>query len=627
MRETKLRFLIFRVALVICFSALGVRLWQLQVVSRQEYRVSADQNRYRLVEVDAPRGIMYDREGRLLVRNVPSFVLSIVPGNLPEDAVERERVLSRVGELLNMPVSDSEVAGATEEVETIEGILRERTIGQYQPVRIATGVDRQAAFVIEEEHLDLLGVQVEAEPVRQYLQGPLLAHIVGHMGSIAEADADWYDEQGYAPDDRVGRMGLELTQEEVLRGVKGEKHIEVDAYGQEMAVIAMEPSEPGHNVYLTIDVALQEAVEEALRRGMREAGSEIGVAIAMDPRSGEILAMSSLPSFDNNLFSSAISQEDWARLNNDPLKPLNNYAVVGRYPPGSTFKIVPATGALQEGVVDRYQTFTCQGMLFLPSELYPNDPGKAQPFYCWKETGHGALDIVQAIEQSCDIYFYKVTGGYQGFEGLGIEGLVSYARLFGFGEPTGVELPGEESGLLPSDRYKRQQYGETWYTGDTYNAAIGQGFILATPLQLLNATAVVANGGTLYRPTLVHHVEDTDGRVVQAFSPETVRELPVDDENLALVRQGMRNVVTQGTAWLLDIPEVPAAGKTGTAEFGEADEEGERPTHAWFTSFAPYQDPEIVLVIFLEGGGEGSQTAVPVAREILRCYFGLEDYD
>ncbi len=624
MRDIRLRFSILCVVVITSFLVLGVRLWQLQIVSGDEYSVSADRNRYRLVSIDAPRGVIYDREGRLLVRNVPSFNVYIIPGNLPEEEKERNRVLSRVGELLDLPATE-DVSGAEET--SLEGILEQRTIGAYQPVRVAKDVDRQAALVLEEEQFDLSGVYVEAQPLRQYLQGSLLSHVIGHMGSIPENRTEAYVEQGYDPNDRVGVTGLELTQEELLRGVKGEKHIEVDAFEREVALIAIDPPQEGRNMHLTIDLDLQEVVEESLRKGMRKVDVEVGVAIVMDPRSGEILAMSSLPSYDNNLYSGGISQEDLERLMRDARLPLYNYAVGGRFPPGSTFKIVPASAVLQEGIVDRYQTFTCQGTLLLPSKLYPEDPTQAQPFYCWLRRGHGAMNVVQAIEQSCDVYFYKVTGGYQGFQGLGIERLTEYAALFGFGEATGIELPGDEAGLLPSDQWKRQNYGETWYTGDTYNAAIGQGFILATPLQILNATAAVANGGTLYRPTLVQHVTDVQGNVVETFRPDVIRELPVDAENLALVRQGMRNAVTQGTAWLLDVPGIAVAGKTGTSEYGEPDEDGERPTHALFTAFAPYQDPEIVLIVFLAGGGEGSQASVPVASEILRYYFQAEDND
>jgi len=319
-------------------------------------------------------------------------------------------------------------------------------------------------------------------------------------------------------------------------------------------------------------------------------------------------------------------------LSNDPNHPLINHAVSGQYPPGSVFKIIPASGALQEGVITPNTTFECRGTMLLPNKFFPTDLSQAQPFYCWSRYGHGSINVVTALSQSCDIFFYKATGGFEDFVGLGIDRLGEYAAMFGIGERTGIELSGEASGLLPSERWKRLTYSESWFTGDTYNAAIGQGYVLVTPLQMLNATASIANGGTLYRPQLVYQEVDVDGKVIEAFSPDVIRQLDIAPEYIQLVRQGMRGTVANGTAYRLHIPEIEVAGKTGTAEYTELDEEGNvimdewgyLPTHAYFTAFAPYDDPEIALIVFLHGGGEGSQTAVPVAEEILRAYFDLE---
>jgi penicillin-binding protein 2 len=620
----RLRTLFFRTLVVLGFALIGFRLWDLQVVSSEQYLDAADRNRYRLVPIDAPRGVIYDHVGRLLVRNVPGFTVSIVPGDLPRDDAERELVLERLAGLLEMSVDSESPRG-------IEQILAERTTGLYLPVQIASQVDRQVAFIIEEQHLDLPGVVVTAQPQRHYFDAPLMAHIVGYMGRISSAQLEAYVAQGYAPNDSVGAAGIERTQEAVLAGVKGQKHVEVNVYGREMAVIAYQPPEPGHSVYLTIDTEFQRAVEEALRKGMAAAHSEIGVAIALDPRTGEVLAMVSLPTFDNNLFSGGISVADFAVLNEDPLRPLVNHAVSGQYPPGSTFKIVPAAALLQEGVVTTSTTFECRGTMLLPNRYFPEDMSQAQTFYCWSKVGHGRINLVTAIAQSCDIYFYQATGGFMDFPGLGIARLGEYASMFGFGEPTGIELSGEAAGLVPSDRWKRQMYGESWYTGDTYNASIGQGFVLATPLQLLNATAAIANRGTLYRPQLISQVVDNDGNVVSTLTPDPIRALDVSPENIEVVRRGMRQAVTGGTAWRVNLPEIEVAAKTGTAEYTKLDEHGQvimdeygyLPTHAWFTAFAPYDDPEIVLVVFLDDGGEGSQYGAPVAEEILRAYFGI----
>jgi penicillin-binding protein 2 len=649
-KSVRIRFVFFRFAVILGFVVLLLRLWQLQVMSSQEFQHEADRNRFRLVPIDAPRGIIYDRFGRMLARNVASFSVSVVPAGLPEEATERNAVLERLSKLLGMPVESlvrqGEVVTPSSELASvpvrgpkgpsIEQLLQERTLSPYAPVNIANNVDRQAAFIIEEEHLKLPGVIVEAKPLRQYIDGPLTAHVLGYVGRIPSERLQDYvgdEKKGYAPDDLVGLTGVELMMESALRGTKGQKHIEVDAFEREVAVIAARPPVQGHNVILTMDLELQRVTEEALREGMRQAGSSVGVAAAMDPRTGEILAMVSLPAYDNNLFSGGISYEDYAELSSDKNHPLVNHAISGQYPPGSSFKIIPASAALQEQVIDRSTTLRCEGILLLPNKYYPDDLTQAQKFRCWVPTGHGSLNVVGALLNSCDIFFYELAGGYRDFEGLGIERLGKYMHMFGFGEPTGMDLSGEAAGLVPSDRWKRQNYGESWVTGDTYNAGIGQGFVLATPLQMLNATAAVANGGTLYRPQLVYRVTDAQGQVVQSLAPEVIRKLDISAENLAIVRQGMLEAVVHGTAWRAQMSGLAVAGKTGTAEFPAVDEQGRLirnkegllPTHAWFVAFAPYEDPEIALVVFLEAGGEGARNAVPVAARILRYYFGLPE--
>jgi len=308
---------------------------------------------------------------------------------------------------------------------------------------------------------------------------------------------------------------------------------------------------------------------------------------------------------------------------------LVNHAISGQYPPGSVFKIVPAAAALEEGVVNRRTALTCQGTLWLPNKYFPDDPELAQQFYCWihkYDRGHGPLNIIQAIAHSCDIFFYQIAGGLEEFQGLGLERLSEYARSFGLGQPTGIDLTGEATGLVPTKKWKRLNYAEGWATGDTYNVAIGQGFILVTPLQLLNATSAAANGGTLYRPQIVYQVTDADGQVIRPFAPEVLGQIPVSEENLALVCEGLRAAVEWGTGWGANLEGIEVAGKTGTAEYpGPRDEEGHLPTHAWFTAFAPAEEPEIALLVFVAGGGDGAATAVPIAVDILRYYFDMPE--
>jgi penicillin-binding protein 2 len=650
------RIIFLQAVIALSFAVLVGQLWRLQIAHSQGYQSQADANRFRLVAVDAPRGVIYDRQGRLLVQNVPDYTISIVPAALPEDNQARYTVLARLSDLLEMPVGTttasaatasravggaataslipSEIAGAGGVSSTargsqpsIEEILIENTLSPYAPVAIKASVDKQVAFLIEEEHSYLPGVVVEVTPRREYPGGALVSHLVGYMGAIPAEDTAYYLDQpdeDYTLRDRVGLMGVELTYEKELRGRKGQKHIEVDAFEREIKTLAIDPPEPGQSLVLTLDLDLQLAAEEALREGMRRVNSTAGVVIAMQPQTGEILAMVSLPSYDDNLFAKGISVEDYEQLTANPERPLVNHAIGGQYPPGSTFKIIPAAAGLEEKVVDLKTRITCTGKLLLPNKYFPDDPTKAQPFVCWAPQGHGTLGIVEAIAQSCDIFFYHVGGGFENFNGLGIDKLGTYARAFGFGEPTGIALPGESAGLIPNDSWKRVNYGESWTTGDTFNAAIGQGFDLVTPLQLLNATVAVANGGTLYRPQVVRQILDAEGNTVQGFVPEIIRQVPVSAQNLATIREGMRAAVTRGTAHRVNLAEVAVAGKTGTAEYpGLRDADGNLPTHAWFTAFAPYDDPQIALLVFVSGGHEGAKVAVPIAAQILRAYFGL----
>ncbi|UCC65025.1 MAG: penicillin-binding protein 2, partial [Anaerolineae bacterium] len=607
------------------------------------FRLWADRNRFRIVPLNASRGIIYDREGNILVRNVPSFTVTLIPAYLPDDPQAEAAVFQRLSELLGLPATK---AGAEEILQEL-GISREdadmgslsieemvdevRATAPYRPLILKRNVDREAIFQIEEEHLDLPGVLVEADPLRQYPYGELIAHLLGYIGPVPAEQVEAYEAKGYdVNEDQVGLIGAEAAFEELLRGHKGEKYIEVDVAGREVRTVSENPPIPGKSLRLTIDVALQEQMTQALQQGLERANAKIGVTIAMNPQSGAILGMVSLPAYDNNLFSGGISVADYRRLSEDSRHPLINHAISGRHPPGSTFKIVPAAAALEEGVISRQTRIKCNGTMWLPDERFPDDPELGQTFYCWihkLDRGHGELNIIPGIAHSCDIYFYWVGGGFlDEFDGLGLDRLARYARLFGLGEPTGIELSGENPGLVPTAKWKRLNYSERWVTGDTYNMSIGQGYVLATPLQMVNATAVVANGGTLYRPQILYQVVDNDGRVAQDFVPQAIRQLPIEPLFLATVAEGMEAAVVWGSAQLAYLDAVRVAGKTGTAEFFDPnippDDEGNLPTHAWFTAFAPVEEPEIALVVFLYNGGEGSETAVPIAAEILRYYFG-----
>jgi penicillin-binding protein 2 len=675
------RLTVFKVVVVVVFLTFAVRLWQLQIVERGTYKTQADFNRLRVIDVEAPRGLVYARGGELLARNAPSYEISIVPAYLPDDEADEMAIYRRLSELLDIPAS-GRVEAAVEDlpelpsqalatVRTLPVLDRLTVLGpmlkrrmvladedvhlgikemvdqvrgfrDYKPHLIKDGVDRETALTIAEESLQLPGVRVRLIPSREYPTGELTSQVVGYTHGIPEERAEEYEDRGYLVGiDLIGFTGIEYWYEDVLRGQKGSRYVEEDVNGQVLRELESTDPVPGNNLVLSIDLELQRYATERLQQALDspDVHSRRGAVIAMDPRNGQILALVSLPTYDNNLFAGGITPDEfevYEQLEGDPYKPFLNHAVGDRLPPGSIFKIIPASGALEEGVLDRNTRIVGEGRIEIPNRYYPNDPGRAQPFVCWiwldRHGAHGALNVVEGLAHSCDIFFYKVGGGFEEaqFEGLGEQRLAYYARQFGLGELTGVDLPEETSGLVPDRTWKRLTYGESWSTGDTYNMSIGQGFLEVTPLQMLNATAAVANGGSLFRPQLLQKVTDQEGNDVRGFQPEVIRYLPIDLTHLAAVREGMESAVVFGTATNAQVEGVRVAGKTGTAEFfcpgdeqksGMCKQSDPLPTHAWFTAFAPVENPEIALVAFVYNGGEGSETAVPIVHDILEWYF------
>ena len=629
------RTILLGVAILCIFAIFGQRLWYLQFVQGAYYSVQADRRRLRTEIISTNRGIIYDREGTPLVRNVPSFKITVTPKYLPDDDAAAEAVLIRLAVLLNRPYT------TTDDQEGLREIVEEAWQVPYHPAEIEGNVAREKALLVAQESMLLPGVSVEVDSARDYPYGPLLSQVLGYLLPIPGEYEEEYRAQGYDPaTDRIGRAGVEATYEEELRGEKGESLIEEDVMGRVIRVVSQQAAPaPGDNVHLTLDLDLQQFVEEALQAGLARVNSPRGVVIVMNPQTGEILAMVSLPTYDDNLFTQGISNRDWQILSENVHRPMLNHAIADRLQPGSVFKVVIAAGALQEGVLDgRHTRLNCPGTIVVPNKYYPNDPGQAQSFHCWNRAGHGWLDVVGGIANSCNIFFYKAGGGFEedGFEGLGMDeenGIPHYARLFGFGARTGVELTAEISGTVPTATWKRLTYGESWSTGDTYNYSIGEGYLQVTPLQMLNAINVIANGGTLYRPRIVHHVTDAAGNMVQPFEPEIIRTLPISPENWSLIQEGMEGAVAYGTAPHAQIEGVRVAGKTGTAQYCDdiARETGicrlgyAQPEHAWFTAFAPVENPQVSVIVFLYNGGEGSTNAVPVAHDILDYYFHGND--
>jgi penicillin-binding protein 2 len=632
-RLSKWRLAGFRALIILAFAILAAQLWRLQVVQGESYQQEADYNRLRIVSVTPSRGIVYDRQRTLLARNIPSFTISIVPADLPSSRASS--TISRTGTII--PTDDEVYARLASllqmEKSRIQSLVDSSRGAPFQPVVIRGNVERDTAFIVEEEQPSLPGVLVQTEAVRQYLEGSLLAHILGYVNRIS---AEEYAAQPgqYDLNANVGKTGVELTYEDELRGTRGKKQIEVDAAGREVRVLPGAVISPtaGHNLILSLDLGLQRKAQEALAEGLRKAGVKAGSVVILNPQTGEVLALVSLPSYDNNLFAGAIKAEDLDRLIGDPMRPLLNRATMVAYPPGSTFKMVTASAGLQEAVVNRSSQVSCAGSLVIPDKYSPDTKWV---FPDWLPQGHGTVNVVEALAQSCDVFFYELSGGFERFEGLdpGTDStrLGKYSRAFGLGARTGIALPGETTGLVPSNAWKLAQpwntTGVPWVTGDTYNMGIGQSFLLVTPLQLANVTAAVANGGTLYEPQIVRQVVDADGTVVQPFVPRVIRNVPVDKAQLAIVREGMRAAVTRGTARAIDIPGqyVLAAGKTGTAEYGEADAKGNKPAHAWFAAFAPVDNPKVAMVVFVEGGANGALVSVPIANQIMRYYFNVPD--
>lgn len=658
------------------------RLWQLQMVAGEQYRLLSDRNRLRQVDIAAPRGVIYDSRGQILARNRPSFTVVVIPADLPKDksgVPDEERqsaLLDRLMALLATPgqgvtptptptpeAARKQPAGAAADsvfvirerepwvmprAEIEQKIADALLGGAYRPITVARYIREETAFLIAEDAINLPGVQLELEPIRDYPTGALTSHIIGHMGHIPQDQLQRYQELGYQMNDQIGLTGLEATFESELRGIPGRQTIEVDVHGRRVRTIGQgNPAVPGHNLVLNVDVALQRAATEALQAALDNSSgftkATQGVVIALNPRNGKVLALVSLPSYDNNLFAKGITAEAWQALNTDPNLPLFDRAIGGQYPPGSVFKIIVAAAGLQEGVISTRSLLgdgfdgRNDGIIWLPNQYFPWDASLAQPFYSWTHKygyGHGLHNIKNALAVSDDIFFYLLGGGYPDrYKGLGSKKIGEYARMFGLGAPTGIELLGEARGLVPDSRWKRLNYAENWLTGDTYNMSIGQGYILASPLQMANATAAVANRGYLWKPQLVDYITDDEGNVVRPFQPVLLREVPVDPALLDVVREGMYGAVNwpQGTATRVRVPGVTVAGKTGTAEYfrddnkdgkEDRDAKGNLPVHAWFSCFAPYIDPEIVVTVFIANGGEGSSVAAPVAAQVLNAYFG-----
>jgi len=600
---------IFFILLSLVFFVLISWLFYLQIIRGKFYKEIAEGNRIRIKVIKAARGYIYDRNRRLLAQNIPNFSLAIIPADLPRDKQELDKTFATIIEILHS-------LGESISKENLEDLLNKSFFHSYEPVIIKEHIPYEKAILISIKSSNLPGVTIEIQSSRNYLEGQLMAHTLGYIGKITKEELKINQNQNYLFNDYIGKTGIEFKYEQVLRGIDGKKRVEVNSMGIEKRIIGIQPPKTGNSIILSLDAELQKKVSSILRNALKKSNSTKGTVIVIDPRNGEVLALVSFPEFDNNLFVKGISFKDYQKLINNPNKPLFLRAISGEYPSGSTIKPIIAAAALEEGIINRNTVFNSTGGIKIKKWFFPD----------WKAKGHGLTNVTKAIAESVNTFFYIIGGGlfnsngnYEIFKGLGVKKIREYAKLFGLSELSGIDLPNEKPGFLPTPEWKKEVKKERWYVGDTYHLSIGQGDILVTPLQVANFTAAIANRGTLYKPHLVKEIINPEGNTVEIIEPTVIRSNFIDSNNLEIVRLGLRETVTKGSARSLLTLPVKVAGKTGTAQVG-----GKKKPHAWFTCFAPYENPEIVITVLVENGGEGSTIATPIAYKILKWYFSLD---
>ena len=739
------RLTFFQAVIFAVFLIFGIRMYELQVARFDEYEELADGLRLKELPIAARRGAIFDRHDRRLAFNVPAFNVTIVPAQLPGAEEDELAVFNRLSALVDVPPTREIAQQSGRFVRSLQELVQEGAgIEPFRPVIVAQDVPLLAAMQILEERIYMPGVDVEPVAVREYPTGELTTHVVGYMGPIPAEEAAELEAQGYDPAfDRIGYEGVERYLEAQLAGTRGSVLREVDVAGEVVRVIDQVEPIPGQNVRLTIDTELQAFAQQALIDQLEtlnaSAGREVsrqGVVIAMDPRTGEVLVLVSYPSYDNSRFARAIDGEYFLDIAADPLRPLVNNTIKSKYPPGSVWKVITAAAVLEENIIDPNTLLLDEGQILVENRYAPLDRAASQRFVCWLRTGHGLVNMINGIAWSCDVYFYQIGGGNPNLSaqtirpgGLGIDDLFRYGTAFGIGSELGIELPFENPNRMPDPDWKRRNEGESWSTGDTYNAAFGQGYVNVTPLQLLASVAATINGGVLHQPTIIREFLDEERQVIEPFEPHTLRTLNrellaegeeptlllledmlmkresslactcepnsqwydpsrcdpegyrntvdlnpdpgledlltyrihiplnysfngsvcqpvrfrvpseayippfVSQESLDLVRRGMRAAVTAegGTANDAVLPYVEVAGKTGTAEYCDDVARplnlcvpGQWPSHAWYTGYAPHDDPEIIIIAFVYNGGEGSLTALPIVRKTMDEYYRLQ---
>jgi penicillin-binding protein 2 len=588
--ESKQRILVISFVVGAIFFLLLLRLWHLQILSADEYRSRSENNRLRFVPVAASRGAILDRSGKVLVSNRPSFSLAVVP----QEVKDKDGLLDRLAGLLGLDRAEME-----ERWNKVKGRAK------YYPVVLASNISRDQVEIIEENRLRLPGVEVEMKPVREYSSSLLAAHLLGYIGEISDDELDKPGYEEFNPGDYVGKNGIERNWEQELHGNDGGRQFEVDARGRVLRTVSESYPTVGNSVVLTIDAAVQQQAEKAF-------GDQAGAAVALDVNSGEVLAFVSTPSFDPALFSGKLPADVWKSYLDDKRHPLENKALTGQYPPGSTFKVITALAGLENGQISDATSVNCSGSYSL---------GNAT-FKCWNRKGHGTTSLKKSLRESCDVYYYQLG------ERLGVDLIAKTARKFLLGAPLGIGLNNEKPGLIPTAEWKQKRFGKRWFQGETLSVAIGQGYVLMTPIQMASMIATVANEGTVYRPYLVKRIVDTDGKPLKEFKPEVIGRTGISADKFRLVKQGLFAVVNEpgGTGGMARLYDVRVAGKTGTSQVVKL-RDSRRGTpyqfrdHALFVAYAPYDKPEIAVAVVVEHGEHGGSAAAPIAGRMLRAYF------
>jgi len=588
---------VFAILVIFAFLCLWMRVWYLQILKGQHFQELSENNRVRMVSLPAIRGAIKDRNEETLVSIRPSFNLYVTS----EDTKDLPETLAWLKEIINFDTE--QVSQKIEESRSFKQVLIKRDI------------QREAVAIVEENKMRLPGIEIKVEPLRNYTYGKLASHVLGYLGEISKDKLESLNDPSYEQGDFIGKNGLEVIYETLLRGKKGYKEVEVDVSGRELKTLRKLPPKSGNTLTLTLDLRVQKVLEKIMTGTSEDPIT--GSVVMMKVHTGEIIAIASKPSFDANLFAAGISRKHWKDLTQDKLHPLQHRAINGQYPPGSTYKIVTALAGLEEKIITPETEFYCPGYFRLGRGRYR----------CWKRGGHGWMNLHNALVQSCDVYFYTVGNK------LGVDRIYKYAKELGLGDYTGIQLMGEKRGLIPSTQWKLKNKKKAWLLGETISASIGQGYDLVTPLQQARFMATVANGGVSLKPFLVKKIVDPNGKLIKEFHADVQHKVRIKRENLELVREALLGVVNEarGTGRRARLKDIKVSGKTGTAQVvklkvTEDIKKGEEipyqfRDHAWFIAFAPFEKPEVAVAVLMEHGGHGGASAAPVAKKLLKAYF------